>query len=52
MRNFLIILLVMQILLIIVGVWQITQGKIGVGLYNIILNFMFGLFNLKTIKKS
>jgi hypothetical protein len=50
-KKFLIVMLVMQVLLICCGVWQITQGKIGSGVFNIILNGVFGLLNIYNIKR-
>jgi hypothetical protein len=51
MRTFLIALLVVQVVLIICGVIQLAHGNIGNGLFNIILNLVFGLLNLRNIKK-
>ena len=50
-KKFLIVLLVMQILLLCAGIYQLTQGKIGNGLFNIILNTVFGIVNYQNIKR-
>jgi uncharacterized membrane protein YiaA len=51
MRKFFIALLVVQVALICVGIWQLTQGKIDAGLFNIILNLVFGTLNFYNIKE-
>lgn len=51
LRTFLIVVLVLQAVLICCGVWQLTQGKIGNGLFNIILNLVFGYVNYSNLKK-
>jgi len=50
MKNIFISILIMQILLICAGVWQLTIGEINVGLFNILLNTLFGLLNFYNIK--
>ena len=51
MKKVLIILLGMQIALIGAGVWQLIEGHTAHGLFNIILNSVFGLLNIRTIKE-
>jgi len=50
MKNIFIAILIMQILLICAGVWQLTIDKTEVGLFNILLNTLFGLLNFYNIK--
>jgi uncharacterized membrane protein YiaA len=50
MKNIFIAILIMQILLICAGVWELTIGKIETGLFNILLNTLFGLLNFYNIK--
>jgi hypothetical protein len=49
MRNFFIKLLGVQVFLICCGVWQITQGEIDNGLFNVISNILFSLLNIWNI---
>jgi hypothetical protein len=51
LKRLLITILLIQILLIFAGIWQLTKGKIGAGLFNIIINTLFGLFSFYQIKK-
>jgi hypothetical protein len=51
MRKFLIACLVIQILLICVGVWQLTTDKIGAGLFNVIVNTYGILLNIYISKQ-
>jgi hypothetical protein len=51
MKKFLITFLLIQILLICVGIWQLTTGKIGFGLFNIIVNTFGYLFNISLYNK-
>jgi len=51
MRNLLIVLLGMQIALIGWGVYDIIIGHLSNGLFHIILNFLAGLLNIRTIKQ-
>lgn len=46
MKKLLITFLVIQILLICVGIWQLTEGRIGGGLFNIIVNTFGSSYNL------
>ena len=46
MKKLLITFLAIQILLICVGIWQLTNGRIGFGLFNIIVNTFGSLFNI------
>lgn len=50
MRNILLFLLGVQITLCGAGIWQITEGKYSAGLFNIILNGLFGYINYCNIK--
>ena len=51
MKKVLIILLGMQIALIGWGVYDIIIGHLGFGLFHIIVNLLFGLVNINTLKQ-
>lgn len=51
MKKLLITFLVIQILLICVGIWQLTEGRIGDGLFNIIVNTFGSSFNISLYNK-
>lgn len=51
MKNFLIILMVIQIILIGIGCYQLSKGQIAKGLFNIIINLVFIGINYSTIQK-
>ena len=51
MKNIIRFLLFAQCFLIGVGVSQIIRGHIWFGLFNVVVNIIFGLLNLDTIKK-
>ena len=51
MEKLLITFLVIQILLICVGIWQLTEGRIGGGLFNIIVNTFGSSFNIYLYNK-
>jgi hypothetical protein len=51
MRNFFIVLLGVQAALICGSIWQLTQGNYILGLFNIVLNVVFGYLNYCSIKK-
>ena len=51
MIMFIIFLMIVQVCLFVVGIFQLFNGSIGTGLFNVIINFVFfivNIFNLKT----
>lgn len=51
MKKFLIFILGIQVALIVGGIWQLIEGNIGSGIFNISLNLIFGIINFQIIKR-
>lgn len=51
MKTVIIILMIMQIVLFTFGIKFLIEGRIFSGLFNIIVNFIFFLVNVNTLRK-
>ena len=51
MKKFVIGLMVIQVLLLGVGIYQLIDGKLIFGLFNVVLNSIFFMVNLDTLKE-
>lgn len=51
MKTILIILMVAQIVLFTIGIQFLIEGKIFSGLFNTIINFIFFMVNINTLRK-
>ncbi len=49
-RKILITLMIVQVILIGLGIYLITEGRLISGGFNILLNLIVGWFNLNTLK--
>ena len=51
MKKILISLMIVQVLLFAIGVWQFSDGKLFFGLFNVVLNTAFFVVNIYTLKR-
>lgn len=49
MKKGLIALMSFQVLLFCIGILQLTEGKLFFGLFNVIVNAVFVVFNIRTL---
>ena len=51
MKKVLIPLMIIQVLLFAIGIWQLSEGKLFFGLFNVVLNTAFFVVNIYTLKR-
>jgi hypothetical protein len=52
MKKFIILLMIVQVILFGMGVYFLLEGKITVGLYNTLVNAIFFVVNVNTLKRQ
>jgi len=50
MKLFIGLLLIVQCGLFSIGVWQVAKGKICVGVFNVVVNLIYGAIHIHNIK--
>lgn len=51
MKKLIVALIIIQLILIAIGFYFLISGKIAVGIFNIVLNTIFLIMNVNSIKK-